>query len=756
MPATCLAIGRVSTMRRLWRACAIGLVAGGLGGLLALTPLGVALEERFGLSWLFWVRGPLPPPADTVVVSLDRESAELRQLPEKISDWPRDVHARLIERLAAAGASAIAFDVRFNERREPKHDRALAQAIAAAGRVVLFEQLHEDFRLLPGGDGAVAGLLAAKQWRPPLPELVAAAVATAPFPLPRTTDRVSRFWAFTAGLDERPTLPVVALQHHAMPVLADWTRLLRAAGVPVGQGDLVLEPEHLARPGALPAAMRALRLAFGADPGLGTRLRADLARARLDQDARRLLAALIDLYDGPDSRYLNFYGPAGRVPTIPLHRLLAAADPEEAAPDLAGKAVLVGQSELINLSDDSFITVFAGPKGAHISGVEIAATALANLLDDRLLQPAGLMPTLLWVGGFGLVVSLIAGLLPALVALPLALAFVAAWYLGAQIAFTQADFWLPVTIPLLIQLPLGLFAGLLLQYRDARRARANISRGMRYYLPERIAAGFAENPLDPSTLKERLFAACLISDSQGFTALGEGMSPEALSAFLDRYFAILFGTVERYGGVVTDVIGDGMTCVWTAPQVDPGCCRRACLAAVDIAREVAEFNRTEPFALPTRFGLNAGFVMVGNVGGSGRFVYSVVGDCANTASRLESLNKQLGTRILASDAVTGELTGLLLRPLGRFLVVGRTQPLGIAEVVGRADDPHDPALLAAFAEALASFQAHRWGEAAARFEALLAEHPGDGPAWFYLDRCRRYLAGAPLPPDPGLIRLERK
>jgi adenylate cyclase len=744
-------------MRRLWRACAIGLVAGGLGGLLALTPLGVALEERFGLSWLFWVRGPLAPPADAVVVSLDRESAERLRLPEKISAWPRDVHARLLERLAAAGASVIVFDVIFNQPRAPEHDRALAQAIADAGRVVLFEYLHEDFRLLPEGDGAVAGLLAAKQWRPPLPELVAAAAGTAPFPLPRTADRVSQFWAFTSGLGERPTLPVVALQRHALPVLADWARLLRAAGVPVGQGDLVLEPEHLATPGALPAAMRALRLAFAADVSLGARLRADLARERPDEDTRRLLAALIGLYDGPDSRYLNFYGPAGRVPTVPLHRLLGAAGPGETAPDLAGKAVFVGQSELINASDDGFITVFAGPKGARISGVEIAATALANLLDDRVLQPAGLVATLLWVGGFGLIVSLIAGLLPALLALPLALAFVAAWYLGAQSAFTRADLWLPVTIPLLLQLPLGLFAGLLLQYRDARRARANISRGLRYYLPERIAAGFAEAPLDPSALKERLFAACLVSDAQRFTALAEGMTPEALSAFLDRYFATLFGTVERHGGVVTDVKGDGMTCIWSAPQADLGCCRRACLAALDIAREVADFNRrSEPLALPTRIGLNAGSVMVGNVGGSGHFAYSVVGDCVNTAARLESLNKQLGTRILASDAVTGELPELLLRPLGRFLVVGRTQPLGVAEVLGCAGDRHDAALLAAFAEALAAFQAQRWGDAGARFEALLAEHPGDGPAQFYLERCRRYLARAPLPPDPGLIRLEHK
>ena len=86
-----------------------------------------------------------------------------------------------------------------------------------------------------------------------------------------------------------------------------------------------------------------------------------------------------------------------------------------------------------------------------------------------------------------------------------------------------------MTIPVLVQLPLGLFGGLLLQYRDAQRARANISRGLRYYLPARIAAGLADARVDPSALKEQLFAACMGSDAQRFTSLAEGMAPDQLS-----------------------------------------------------------------------------------------------------------------------------------------------------------------------------------------------------------------------------------
>jgi adenylate cyclase len=736
---------------RLRKACAIGLLAGGLGAALVVTPYGWAVEERLGLSWLFAVRGPLPAPSDTVVVSLDRESGEQLHLPERIRDWPRSVYARLIDRLVEAGAAVIVFDVIFDRPREAADDRALAQAVGAAGRVVLFEYLHEDFRYLPGRAGAIAGLLAGKQLRRPLPALALGSVGAAPFPLPRTSERVSQFFAFASDLEDRPTLPALALQRLALPVLADWARLLASAGLMVGQSGGAAEPAQLASGGDLTAYMQALRRAFVANPGLGARLRASLAQAGADARTERLLAALIALYDGPDSRYLNFYGPVGRIPTISLHRLLAAGPP----PDLAGKVVFVGESEPINANQDGFATVFEGPKSARTGGVEIAATALANQLEGRVLEPAGPALVLAWLFGFGLAVGLIAGLLPAPLAVPLTLACAALGYLGAQMAFARASLWLPVTVPLLVQLPLGLLAGLLLQYREAHQARVNISRGVRYYLPAKVAAGLAEAGADPSALKEELFATCMVSDAERFTSLAETMAPDRLSGFLDRYFETLFGVIERQGGLVTDVVGDGMTCVFTMPA--PECRRRACLAALEIDRELVAFNRRfQPLGLPTRIGLNAGRVMVGNVGGGRRFAYSVVGDPVNTAARIEALNKQLGTRILATDGVVDGLPGLLVRPLGRFLPVGKTRPLSLFELLGGKGEPADSGLLETFATGLARFEAGCWREAAACFEAARAARPGDGPARFYLERCRRHQGGLPPPPEPGLIRLEHK
>ncbi len=142
-------------MRPLIRASMTGVAAVLVGLLVMFCPWGMALEERFGLSWLFWTRGPLEPPADVVVVSLDGASGERLGLAARLREWPRRLYAELIERLVAADAAVIVFDLRLDQRRDPADDAALAQAIRDAGRVVLFEHLERKQSTLPGGEDKV-------------------------------------------------------------------------------------------------------------------------------------------------------------------------------------------------------------------------------------------------------------------------------------------------------------------------------------------------------------------------------------------------------------------------------------------------------------------------------------------------------------------------------------------------------------------------------------------------------------------------
>jgi len=138
--------------------------------------------------------------------------------------------------------------------------------------------------------------------------------------------------------------------------------------------------------------------------------------------------------------------------------------------------------------------------------------------------------------------------------------------------------------------------------------------------------------------------------------------------------------------------------------------------------------------------------------------YSILGDPANTAARLESLNKHLGTHILAADSVLSGLDDVLTRPLGRFQLKGRAEATPLAEVLALAADamPEQLQLCARFAEGLSAFQAHRWEQARELFGGILAERPDDGPARFYLQRCEQILAGGEDEAEPEVIKMDMK
>lgn len=168
---------------------------------------------------------------------------------------------------------------------------------------------------------------------------------------------------------------------------------------------------------------------------------------------------------------------------------------------------------------------------------------------------------------------------------------------------------------------------------------------------------------------------------------------------------------------------------------------QACSAALEIQQAVHEFNiRHKDRELPTRIGLHAGPVVVGDIGGEGRLVFSLVGDTPNVASRMEGLNKRLGTQILATEPVVAGVDGLLLRRLGTYRLPRRDEPVTAFEVIcSQEDATHDQIdLCERFARALRLFEAISWSEAADQFGSICSQYPQDGPSKFLLERCHEY------------------
>jgi adenylate cyclase len=177
-----------------------------------------------------------------------------------------------------------------------------------------------------------------------------------------------------------------------------------------------------------------------------------------------------------------------------------------------------------------------------------------------------------------------------------------------------------------------------------------------------------------------------------------------------------------------------------------------------MADAIEAFNRSgDQPPLRTRIGLHSGQMLLGQVGAGQHYEYRAVGDIVNTASRLQALNKQLGTRVLVSEAAIEGLHDVVARPLGAFILAGKTASVRICELlgIGAAGAPQR-AEWTLFAEALGRYRAGDLPDAARRFEQVLNLAPNDGPARFYLGRCRREGAWAPDQPWSDVVVMDEK
>ena len=192
-------------------------------------------------------------------------------LPRLPHDWPRTVHARLIERLVEQNAGDIVFDIDFSRAKSGDEDAILARAIAEADRVVLFEWLagrRERVVTASGGDG---GWTWVEQMQPPTEVLAAAAKALGPFPLPKLDQAAFEFWAFKSSAGDAPTTAAVALQLKALSAYEPWLAVLKEREAH-GVEHLPAHAAELKGPEDMRQLMQTLRRMFQQDASLQQRV----------------------------------------------------------------------------------------------------------------------------------------------------------------------------------------------------------------------------------------------------------------------------------------------------------------------------------------------------------------------------------------------------------------------------------------------------------------------------------------------------
>jgi adenylate cyclase len=534
-----------------------------------------------------------------------------------------------------------------------------------------------------------------------------------------------------------------------------------------------LEIEHLPHDGdGVHAArdvdklVRAIRDLFGQHPLAVERARRKVGQSTgesWDEKKSRMLSSLVRMYQSPNSCYLNFYGPPGTIATVPYHQVLdpqLAAAGEDGFPDFRGKAVFVGPSDLSRVDQkDSFHTVFSQPSGLDLSGVEIAATAFANLLEDMPVQPLRLGGHALFVILWGVVMGMGCRIFPTILAAVAAAGLSGLYLVFAQQQFTNSGIWSPLVAPVFVQAPVAFLGALAWNYGETHRDRGAIKKAFGYYLPGRVADEIARNVRNIGAHGQIMHGTCLCTDAEQYTSLSEKMDPRELSGLLKRYYEVVFEPVRRRGGIVSDVIGDSMMAIWTTTHSDAALRHEACRAALDIANSLNRRDGSDhDLLLPTRIGLHSGKMLLGNVGAMDHYEYRAVGDIVNTVTRIENLNKHLGTRILVSAEVLSGLHGFVTRDVGRFLLRGKSRPVAVHELLGCMEESGQELtrLCSLFADGLDAYRRLSWGEALRGFQECMNLAGQDGPSLFYVRLCEKYQEHPPGEGWDGLVRLDDK
>lgn len=692
----------------IWGAGAAALAVG-LAAVLQAAGLAVRWEGSLSDWRARWLARPSEATAQVKLILVDQSSLDWAAKEMGWSwPWPREVYGVILDYLQRADARAVAFDVLFTEPSAygVDDDRALGEAITRFPHFV----------------GAV---FLGKQ-----------AAQTSVWP-----DEIAHNPLHVDGLSEWLAMhPVSALSENvqgaAFPVTevasgGRWFGNVRET--PDSDGIFRKSaPLRVWANGLLPSLGLACALAGESEPVAGG----------IDGERLRLAGRSPIPLDAEGRMILRFRGPSG------THEAYTAAAViqselclrEGRHPPIAEPNPFCGAYVIFGFSAPGLKDLRPTPMGGDYPGPELYATQVDNWLAGDFLKPVS--SCLTWVWTVLLALGIAWGAVDAkngwrngamvllAVGLPLAMGF-GGWALASCS-------W-PMALPLTAALPalcFGAMANFLLEGRQKRFLKG----AFKHYLSPQVIDQLLQNPNRLRLGGEQREVSVFFSDLQGFSGISERLSPEELTRLLNDYLTDMTDIILEEGGTLDKYEGDAIIAFWGAPLEQPDHAQRAVRAAVRCQRKLAErrdeFRSRTGAELRMRIGVNSGPVVVGNMGSSRRFDYTILGDAANLASRLEGANKALGTYLMISEATWKQTKDLFPgRELGMLRVVGRKTPVCVFEATGLPGDVPPP-FARPYEAALDLLRHGAWADAEKAFSAL-----GDEPAArTHAERCARLVA----------------
>jgi adenylate cyclase len=381
-------------------------------------------------------------------------------------------------------------------------------------------------------------------------------------------------------------------------------------------------------------------------------------------------------------------------------------------------------------------------------GVVIHAQALIHLLDGERMRQATWDEHLLVLVLLGiLAVGLAFFHAAALIRFGLALMILVGFWVAAAFIFRTTQVLLPVLTP---SVHLFLIYGLTsaVHGHAAAQQQRVIRSAFSQYLAPFLVDRLAKDPTRLVLGGERRELSFIFSDIAGFTTLSERLAPDALVRLLNEYLDGMSEIVLNHGGTIDKFIGDAVVAFFGAPTEQPDHAQRAIRCAVEMDVFAEKFRRghtPEDFG-GTRIGVNSGPATVGNFGGRARFDYTAMGDTVNTAARLESLNKHLGTRVCISGSTISAARASVeelptLRKVGSIVLKGKTEAIQAFEPIPVGDKRLE--CLERYRAALAKLEAGA-PDAREAFANLVEANPSDGLVAFHLNRIDKGETGTTM------------
>ena len=310
-----------------------------------------------------------------------------------------------------------------------------------------------------------------------------------------------------------------------------------------------------------------------------------------------------------------------------------------------------------------------------------------------------------------------------------------------------------------------------MKFIQENQQKLEIRNAFGHYMSEEVVKQVTEDPTKLALGGVKKHLTAMFTDIRGFSSISESLEPEQLTDLLNRYLGAMSDIVIREGGTIDKFEGDAIIAFFGAPLDQEDSAVRACRAAIEMKKVEAKLNeqflqeRLAPNPLYTRIGINTGDMVVGNMGTATRMDYTAMGHNMNLAARLEGVNKQYGTWILLSEQTYRETyneenRAFSVRKLDRVRVVGISEPVRLYELIDLRDAvDEDQALidkLRTFNTGLTAFEEKDWNTALTHFQQVLRDYPEDGPARYYVERCKAFKRKPPARDWDGVFNLTKK